>query len=57
MFNKARSAVLLEGYSMAINELIVSAENESCEPFSVYVGDKTIRLINVDCLMSEPVEE
>ena len=56
MLNKQRNILLLEGYTMAVNELISSAENESCDIFSVYAGEKSVNLINVDCLSSNNEE-
>lgn len=42
-----------KGYTDAVNDLITSAENESCEVFSVYNDDKEVNLINIDCLYDE----
>ena len=33
-----------------VNKLIQEAENEQCSPFPVYSDDKTIYLVNVNCL-------
>jgi len=41
------------GYIDAINNVISSAESESCEAFSVYNSDKEVNLINIDCLYGE----
>lgn len=56
IFGQWRSATYLQGYRAAVNELVLSAENESCEPFSVYTDEKNIQLINVECLMSQEEE-
>lgn len=56
MFGKYKNSVLLQGYSVAVQELMTSAENENCEPFSVYFENKTINLINVDCLYKDNAE-
>ncbi|MDK2949220.1 MAG: hypothetical protein PWQ56_385 [Patescibacteria group bacterium] len=42
-----------KGYTDAVNDLIKSAEDESCEVFSVYNNDKEVNLINIDCLYEE----
>jgi hypothetical protein len=40
----------LQGYNTAILQIIEQAENDECAPFSVFNQEKTINLINVDCL-------
>ncbi len=39
-----------QGYEYAIMEVVRQAENENCGYFPIFVGDKEINLINVDCL-------
>ncbi|MBU3965303.1 hypothetical protein KJ695_01095 [Patescibacteria group bacterium] len=45
---------LTQAYQMGkadtINQAIKQAENEKCEPFSIYSDEKQIQLINVKCL-------
>jgi hypothetical protein len=57
LFAKYKNNIRFEGYSIAIKELIKSAENEKCEPFSVFLDDKIVNLINVDCLSQPDNEE
>ena len=57
LFGKYKNDVMLQGYSLAIGELMTSAENENCEPFSVYYDNKTINLINVSCLQQTGTED
>ena len=40
----------LQGYEIAIMEMVREAENKECAPFGIFVEDKTINLINIDCL-------
>ncbi len=42
-----------KGYTDAVNDVIKSAEEKSCEVFSVYNNDKEVNLINIDCLYDE----
>jgi len=42
-----------KGYTDAVSDVIKSAEDESCEVFSVYNNDKEVNLINIDCLYEE----
>lgn len=47
----------LQGYAIAVNELVEQAENRECLPFNIFFGEKKITLINVDCLQIQPEEE
>lgn len=38
------------GKTDTINTAIKQAENEKCEPFSIYSNEKQIQVINVNCL-------
>ncbi|MBU2577006.1 MAG: hypothetical protein KKF50_04760 [Nanoarchaeota archaeon] len=40
-----------EGYAQAI--IGVMAQADSCDPVSVYEGNNTVNLINVECLVQE----
>jgi predicted secreted protein len=39
-----------QGYNSAVLQTIEQAENQECAPFSVFTQEKTINLINIDCL-------
>lgn len=39
-----------QGRQATIEQLITQAENEECQPFSVYTEQKEIQLINTACL-------
>ena len=45
-----------QGYYTAINETIIQAEGEDCQPFRVFLGEKSVDLINVNCLQEEAEE-
>ncbi len=47
----------LQGYEIAVMEVIRQAENEDCEPFGIYVGEKTLNLIDVACLQPQGADE
>jgi hypothetical protein len=47
----------LQGYQIAVQELAKQAENEGCYPFEIFLGEKTIELININCLKSQEEEE
>lgn len=49
-FLKIKNSLLIAGYSSAVEKLISESENEKCEPFPVFWGEKTVYLINVKCL-------
>lgn len=42
----------LQGYKMAVVEMIMKAENENCEPFSVFAEEKRVNLINIACFQN-----
>ncbi len=48
---RIRNRIVFQGYSFAIQQLVELAEN--CEPFDVRTEDKTIFLINIECLQEE----
>ncbi len=48
---RIRDRIVFQGYSLAIQQLVELAEN--CEPFDVRTEDKTIFLINIECLQEE----
>ncbi len=52
-----RNNLIYSGYEIAIHELISQAENERCEPFSIFYEDKNINLVNVDCLQQQAATE
>jgi len=52
-FVKSRQALLLEGYTVAIRDLVDQSE-KGCDPFQIFFGEKAITLINYDCLSAEP---
>lgn len=45
-----------QGYEYAITAVVRQAENEDCAYFPVFVGDKKINLINVECLQTNDEE-
>ncbi len=47
---KTVNSIRLQGYTMAVKEMIKQAENEECFPFNIFSGEKNVELINVDCL-------
>lgn len=44
---------LMEGRRATIEELINQAQS-SCQPFSVFLDEEEVQLINVECLQSPP---
>lgn len=45
------------GKSDTVNAAIKQAENEKCEPFSIYNNEKQVQLINIKCLsQSQPAD-
>jgi hypothetical protein len=50
---KVISGFRLQGYQIAVQELVKQAENEECYPFEIFTGEKRINLINIDCLQSQ----
>lgn len=56
-FDNYKREMTLQGYYVAIEEVMNSAKNEKCEPFSVYYGEETINLINMDCLDQQGQQE
>jgi hypothetical protein len=47
----------LQGYSIAIRDLATQAKNEECYPFTVFLGEEEISLINVSCLQQNAETE
>ncbi len=47
---KVTNRFRLQGYEHAIMEVVRQAENEDCNYFNIFTGEKEINLINVDCL-------
>ncbi len=47
------------GYESGANNSIIAIMQQiySCNPVSIWVGNDTIQLINVECLQSEPTSE
>ncbi len=43
----------LQGYSLAVSEMVRQAKNEECEPFSIFAGEEQVNLINIDCLQQQ----
>ncbi len=43
----------LQGYSVAVSEMMRQAKNENCEPFSIFAGEEQVHLINIDCLQQQ----
>ncbi len=43
----------LQGYSIAVGELVKQAKNEDCYPFNIFFGEEEISLINIDCLQQD----
>ncbi len=43
----------LQGYTVAVNEMMRQAKNENCEPFSIFAGEDEVHLINIDCLQQQ----
>ncbi len=56
-FDNYKREMSLQGYYAAIEEVMNSAKNEKCEPFSVYYGEETINLINMECLNQQGQQE
>ena len=55
--DKRNQEIAMNGYYSAIKEIVDSATNPNCGAFSVYYGEETVNLINVDCLQGESPEE
>ena len=51
------NSIFRTGYSSAVEQLMTTAENEKCEPFPIFLGEKTIYLINVKCLEEQTGEQ
>ncbi len=43
----------LQGYAIAVNEMVRQAKNENCEPFSLFTEEEQVHLINIECLQQE----
>ncbi len=43
----------LQGYSVAVAELVEQAKNEECYPFNIFFGEEEIGLINIACLQQQ----
>ncbi len=55
---KYATAAYEQGRSATVSQLIQQAEDETCQPFTVYNEDKNVQLINVACLQqAEAVSE
>lgn len=58
---KAVNHFRLQGYAIAVNEMIRQAENPECRPFDIRSGEKQIFLINIACLQQaqpeQPIEQ
>ena len=60
-WNHFKNEKLAQAYQLGktdtVNQAIKQAENEKCEPFSIYNNDKQAQLINIKCLkQSEPAK-
>jgi len=45
--------LMFQGYAVAIEEMIEQAKNEDCDPFPIFLEEKEVHLINIDCLQQE----
>jgi len=46
-----------QGYGVAVKDLMDRAESEDCSPFPVFMEDRQVYLINVDCLSEEAMAD
>ena len=54
---KAANSFRLQGYELAVMQIIDQAENEDCLPFNIFMNNKEISLMNTECLqMTDSVE-
>lgn len=53
-WNQFKNGQIVQAYNAgkadAINEAMKQAQNEKCEPFSIWSGNNQVQLINVACL-------
>jgi hypothetical protein len=55
--NAALQSGYQQGVTDTVNQAITQAENEKCEPFSMYNKDKKIDVINVACLKQNTAQD
>jgi hypothetical protein len=57
IYNNFRVNVIQNAYTAGQNDtvkaFIMQAENKECKPFNVYMGDKKVDLVNLDCLQKQ----
>ena len=49
---KAVDGFRSQGYRLAVTQMMNEAENEDCLPFNIFMDDKEVNLINVECLQA-----
>ena len=54
---QTKENIFLQGYVAAINDLIIQAENEQCLPFPIFIEDRRVELINIQCLQQVMLEQ
>ncbi len=47
---KTKNNIFFQGYSAAIEDIMKEAGKDECLPFSLYFGDKSVAIVNVECL-------
>lgn len=55
-FYSYQNAMVLEGYSLAIRELISTAKNEECNVIPIIFDEEAVQVINIECLQQEGAE-
>ena len=45
-----------QGYELAVMQIVDQAENEDCLPFNVFMGNREVDLINMECLQMDDAE-
>jgi hypothetical protein len=54
---KHQNTVLLQGYQLAVKNLVIQAKNDECQPVPLFFNDEEVTVINIECLQQQPVEE
>ncbi|MBZ1356459.1 MAG: hypothetical protein KY054_01650 [Candidatus Nealsonbacteria bacterium] len=56
IWRNTKNFLISQGYAMAVSNLIDAAENEDCAPFPVHLEERSVQLINIDCLTPDEAE-
>lgn len=52
-WGKQKNNWMSRGYAVAVSELIEAANDPNCSPFPVRFDERSVYLINYDCLLGE----